>query len=134
MNLNKIFKGGIDINAVAKITILTIAGVVMYRLVRSRQKNMAILTESVAGATLSDTQIAGIATKIESAWGVFNDDETAVYNAFQMLGNKQDLVKLMRKYYYKGETLQQSISKRMNAREINKINQILKAKGIEYAF
>lgn len=134
MNLNKIINKGIDLNAVARMTIIGIGIIVMWRLVRSRRKNLAIWSESVAGATLSDADIAGIATKIESSWGFFNDNETEVYNAFKMLNNKQDLIKLMRKYYYKGENLGESINKRMSSREIANVNKILKTKGIDYQF
>lgn len=133
MNLNKIVSNN-GLGSTIKLVLIGVGVVIVYRWIRTKQKNLAIMTESTAGATLSDTQIAGLATKIESSWGVFNDDETSVYNAFMALGNKQDLIKLMRKYYYKGESLQQSITKRMSNREINKINNILKSKGIDYAF
>lgn len=135
MEINKIFSGtGINLNTVIRVGAVVLAGVVVYKLIRSAKVNAGVLKESTVGATLTDGQISVLAQKIQSSWGLLNDDEEAVYNAFRALGNRQDLIKLMRVYTYKNENLALSLNRRMSNREIAKINSILKAKGIDFQF
>lgn len=135
MEINKIFSGnGINLNTVIRVGAVMLASWAAYKLIRSAKINAGVLKESTVGATLTDGQISVLAQKIQSSWGLLNDDEEAVYNAFRALGNRQDLIKLLRVYTYKNENLALSINRRMSNREIAKINSILKAKGIDFQF
>lgn len=135
MDISKVFSGNnINLNTVARLAAIGLCGFVIYKIYKSAKQNSAIYTESTAGSTLSDTNISALAQKISSSWGFLNDDEDAIYNAFRALGNRQDLIKLMRAYSYKNENLVTSINRRMSNKEIAKINNILKSKGINFSF
>lgn len=88
-----------------------------------------------SSATITEVEAKSIANKIRDAWGFINDDEEAVYNAFSRVGNLADLYLVMQMYgQYKNEDLEEAIHNRMNAGEIDKVNNILKSKGIGYRF
>ena len=93
-----------------------------------------ITTAIKQNATISKARAAQLAEQIKSSWGFLNDNEAAIYKAFEALNNEFDLALLMQVYIHKGENLQQSITKRMNQRERNKLNEILFKKGIEVTF
>lgn len=83
-------------------------------------------------ATISTQRAAQLATQIEKAWGVFNDDEDAVYNAFNALNNEADLMLLISAYgIRKDEDLARAVLSRMSESERAKIAQILGAKKID---
>lgn len=93
----------------------------------------------LANATISRQRAIQLADQIKGAWGVLNDDEKAVYNAFEQLENDADVFLLMSVYFFnplgsKTENLQTSITTRMSNNERRKINDILKSKGIDITF
>lgn len=134
MNLDKVINK-VDFNTVARVAFIGVAILLVYRIAKRTKQNIDIYTYSVSAPTLPNVQISGLAQKISNAWGgIWNDNEEAVYDAFRQLGNMDDLILLMRAYSYKNENLQTSITKRMSNREVNKINQILAGKGINYRF
>lgn len=96
--------------------------------------NEQITTAIKQNATITKARAAQLAEQIKSSWGFLNDNEAAIYKAFEALNNEFDLALLMQVYIHKGENLQQSITKRMNQRERNKLNEILFKKGIEVTF
>lgn len=90
-------------------------------------------------ATISKARALQLADQIKGAWGVVNDDEKAVYNAFEQLENDADVYLLMSVYSFnpfgsKMENLQTSITSRMSNAERRKINDILISKGIDITF
>ena len=90
-------------------------------------------------ATITRARALQLADQIKGAWGVVNDDEAAVYAAFNELENEADVYLLMSVYSFnpwgsKTENLQTSITYRMNKNERQKINDILVAKGIDITF
>lgn len=93
-----------------------------------------ITTAIKQNATISKARAAQLAEQIKSSWGFLNDNEAAIYKAFEALNNEYDLALLMQVYIHKGENLQQSITKRMSQRERNKLNEILFKKGIQVTF
>lgn len=93
-----------------------------------------ITTAIKQNATISKARAAQLAEQIKSSWGFLNDNEAAIFKAFEALNNEFDLALLMQVYIHKGENLQQSITKRMSQRERNKLNEILFKKGIEVTF
>lgn len=85
--------------------------------------------------TISEATAKNLANKIKNAWGVFNDDEDAVYSALQQLKTIADLNLVILKYgIYKDEDLPQAIQSRMNNSEIAKCNTILASRGINFSF
>ena len=134
MNLDKVINK-VDLNTVARVAFIGVAILLVYRIAKAAKRNIDVYAYNVSAPTLPNVQISGLAQKIANAWGgIFNDNEEAVYDAFRQLGNMDDLILLMRAYSYKNENLQTSITKRMSNREVNKINQILAGKGINYRF
>lgn len=90
-------------------------------------------------ATISKARALQLADQIKGAWGIVNDNEKAVYNAFEQLENDADVYLLMSVYSFnpfgsKMENLQTSITSRMSNAERRKINDILISKGIEITF
>lgn len=92
-------------------------------------------------ATLSEHDAAKVAETIKNAWGVFNDDEEAIYSAFRRIRNLADLLLVIEKYgYYQSnalnaaEDLPTSLQKRLSRTEREKLNKILSERGIDYAF
>ena len=150
MNTEKIIKN-INIKNVGAMLLLIGGGVFVYYFVKRQikknkdekaeeEKSVMSAFESVDfqaaanTATITREQAAVLANKIKTAWGIFNDNEAAVYSVFKSLKNSSDLALLINMYLYKGEDLVTSIQKRMNMSEIGKINEILKAKGITFTF
>ena len=93
-----------------------------------------ITTAIKQNATISKARAAQLAEQIKSSWGFLNDNEAAIFKAFEALNNEYDLALLMQVYIHKGENLQSSITKRMSTRERNKLNEILFKKGIQVTF
>lgn len=86
-------------------------------------------------ATLTEGELRATAAKIKNAWGFFNDDEEAVYNAFNRLNNYDDLMLLIRYYgINKNKGLEDDITGKMSEREVQKINDILAKKNINFNF
>ena len=143
MDTEKILKYGFYAAAgVAIYFILRKLGVFQSKLERAGNVNIADtftyqdLLAQKNNATLTEAELRSIAASIKNSWGWLNDDEEKIYNAFSRLGNLDDL-KLVMTYYgtYKGgEALEDSISSRMSAREIAKVNEILAQKGINFSF
>jgi len=92
-------------------------------------------------ATISGTQAANIANRIKGAWGVFNDDEEAIFSALQELRTLSDLLLVVEKYGYyqpnallQSEDLATSLRTRLSKKELDKVNKILSDRKIDYAF
>ena len=128
-----------------------VAGIIVYRKVYSKYKQKIVGSSNVAdmvssnssqkiiqnNTTKSEAQLKSLASKIKNAWGILNDDEEAVYSAFRQINNYADLMQLF--YYYgdrgiRNRGLEEDIQKKMNKKEIAKINTILQQKKIDYAF
>lgn len=148
MNTN--FLKDIDVK---KIAYLLGAAIVAYWLFKNIKKTIAEQNNSLQNelskaetqaailnsATISKARALQLADQIKGAWGVVNDDEAAVYAAFNELENEADVYLLMSVYSFnpwgsKTENLQTSITYRMNKNERQKINDILASKGIDITF
>lgn len=131
--------------------VVAIAGIVLIKKLVDRNKAKILGNSNVvdvvssAGSqriiekntTKTDAQLKSLANKIKNAWGILNDDEEAIYNAFRQINNYADLMQLF--YYYgdrgiRNRGLEEDIQRKMNNKEISKINTILKQKGINYIF
>lgn len=99
-------------------------------------------SEQVQGkASISSVQASQYAARIKGAWGVFNDDEEAIYSVIGQLHNLADLFLVIEKYgYYQPnalsakEDLPTSLTKRLSGKELEKVNSMLTERGINYAF
>lgn len=92
-------------------------------------------------ATITPTKAANMANRIKGAWGLWNDDEEAIYQVFQEMRSLADLLLVTEKYgYYQpnileaSEDLAASLRKRLSKKELSKVNEILKERGVNYAF
>lgn len=133
MNLKNL-TNKVDTQALLKIGVVACCIFILFRITKRAKQNIDIYTTSTVGATITPLQATAIAQKIASAWGFFNDDENGIYQAFEAINNYQDLILVMRAYNYKGQTLATSITRYMNTKEINRINEILFRKGINFKF
>lgn len=99
-------------------------------------------SEQVQGkASISSVQASQYAARIKGAWGVFNDDEEAIYSVIGQMHNLADLFLVIEKYgYYQPnalsakEDLPTSLTKRLSGKELEKVNSMLAERGINYAF
>jgi len=55
--------------------------------------------QNIANKPLGELEAKEIAKDIYDAWGVFNDDEPAIYSAFGKLSNKTNISQLAEVYY-----------------------------------
>ena len=114
---------------------VVLAGVLIKKVLKVTNKAVTVVSAALyPGTTLTASSVTDIANKIANAWGFFNDDEEAVYNALNRLSNEADLKYLMQVYDNGGEDLATSIRKRMSSSEVQKCNNILAKKGITYRF
>lgn len=89
---------------------------------------------SYQGTSLTSQRVMQLASQIKGAWGFFNDDEEAVYSAMRFLKNEMDWNYLVATYNTGGSDMIKDITKYMNAKERQKINNILIANGISAKF
>lgn len=145
---------GLENKTLIKYAVLAVAGYLLYSYVKNnffgskeaRTEITALLEADTSDqvqrkATITEAQASQYATRIKSAWGVFNDDEESIYGVFAQLHNLADLFLVIEKYGYyqpnvllKKEDLPTSLTSRLNAKEIEKINKMLSERGINYAF
>lgn len=141
-NIDKLIKiGGFIAAAVGVWLVLRKLGLTKTAVEREGEKNIAdTFTQSEIktqkeNATLSESELRSVASTIKNSWHWYNDEEDKIYSAFSRLNNLSDLLLVIRYYgTYKGEGLEDSISSRLSDREINKINEILNNKGINFSF
>lgn len=144
---------GLDNKTLIKYAVLAVAGYLLYKYLKNnlfkgneaRTEISKLLeadtSEQVKGkATITEVQASQYAARIKSAWGIFNDDEEAIYSVIAQLHNLADLFLVIEKYGYyqpnallKKEDLPTSMA-RLNAKEIEKVNKMLSERGINYAF
>lgn len=132
---------GFAVGAVAVWLILRRLGLTKTAVEREGDKNIADtftvkeINEQKQNATLTDSELRAIASTIKNSWHWYNDEEEKIYNAFSRLNNYNDLMLVIRYYgTFKGEGLEDSITSRMSEREVNKVNEILNSKGINFNF
>lgn len=85
--------------------------------------------------TLPQTEINSLVGKLKAAFGKygFATDESAVYEVFEALSNRDDLLLLIKTFgVYEGHTLTEWISKELNENERKHVQSILTSKGINY--
>lgn len=105
----------------------------------------AVYTQEVGErATYPLIKYKELADVIEDSLGSYisNDNEDSVYNVFQQLQNNRDIAELIRAFGMRSRSvmligtgkkgLSAFINNAMNRREIDKINEILQSKNIQY--
>lgn len=86
-------------------------------------------------ATISEQQAANIAQTIKDAWGYFNDDEDAIFEALRGLKNTSDWLMVVSAYGTNSRgmsdrTLKSDLKARLSSEEYQCVVDILSAKGI----
>lgn len=85
--------------------------------------------------SLTASQYNTIASKLYAAMAGMGTDENAIYDAFRSINNYSDLMRLMSAFGSKDNmTLREWLYDDCGAGEINKINEILASKNIDYKF
>lgn len=89
----------------------------------------------VSQATITKQKAAELAKQIKNAWGVVNDDEQAVFDAFAQINNASDLLLLVDAYgivsgMFGSYDLYADCQRRMSKNEWMQIQNMLINKGI----
>ena len=85
--------------------------------------------------TLTQLQFNAYASSLKKALKGIGTDEKKIYNVFQQMNTRSDVLQLIKTFgVVDGENLNEWLNDDLNAKEIDKINQILAEKGINYKF
>ena len=85
--------------------------------------------------TTTTSQYNTIVSKLYTAMEGMGTDEEAIYSAFGSLQTYSDLMQVMSNFGVKdGKVLREWIQEELNQTEIDKVNNILAAKSINYTF
>ena len=85
--------------------------------------------------TLTQLQFNAYASSLKKALQGLGTDEKKIYNVFQQMNTRSDVLQLIKTFgVVDGENLNEWLNDDLNAKEIDKINQILAEKGINYKF
>lgn len=112
--------------------------------IKNISDDVKTLEKSGQKATLSNSQIAGLANSIQTALNGMTEDEAAVYRAFSSVKTDIDVLNLIKAYgvsrvgyyvwsYFTG-TLPATLTHLFDKKEIKALNDILSRKGIKYTF
>lgn len=132
----------IVIGIIAIVTL--IVGVIVFFLLKSKISNEIKEAENTQEAnkeidssklSLTTSQYNTIASKLYAAMAGMGTDEDAIYDAFRGINNYSDLMRVMQAFGSKDNmTLREWLYDDCGADEINKINEILASKNINYKF
>lgn len=101
---------------------------------QERQLNIEINENNVS---LSDTEINNLVAKLKTAFGKYGwfTDEDAVYDAFEAVNTKDDVLALIRAFaVHEDHTLNEWMNEELSSSEMQHVQEILTAKGIVYQF
>ncbi len=130
----------IGVAAVAALALIVWLALRIKNMLSSEMKNLQLIADANAeidtsGLTLTTAQFNTLVSKLYTAMKGWGTDEAAVYEAFQTLGSRSDLLQLIRLFGVKDEkTLPEWIYSDLTQREIDKLNSILASKQINYIF
>lgn len=104
--------------------------------VKQRKESKLLDKEIVSSdVTMSDSQITTYANKLHKAMKGAGTNEKAILAVFEAINSKSDLLSICKKFReLYGENLADWLSDDLSQSDINKINQILSEKGIDYSF
>lgn len=86
---------------------------------------------------LPETEIQNLVAKLKTAFGNYGwgTDEDAVYDVFEHINTRSELLKLISKFgVYEDHTLPEWMTKELNNSELEHVTEILSSKGIVYSF
>ena len=85
--------------------------------------------------TITDTQVNSIVSKIHAAMKGWGTNEKAVYSTFELIGSRSDLLQVQKVFGVRnGKTLEEYLYSELSQEGIDKINQILASKNINFIF
>lgn len=104
--------------------------------VKQRKESKLLDKEIVSSdVTISDSQITTYANKLHEAMKGAGTNEKAIRAVFEAINSKSDLLSICKKFReLYGENLADWLNDDLSQSDINKINQILSEKGIDYSF
>ena len=104
--------------------------------VKQRKESKLLDKEIVSSdVTMSDSQITTYANKLHKAMKGAGTNEKAIFAVFEAINSKSDLLSICKKFReLYGENLADWLNDDLSQSDINKINQILSEKGIDYSF
>ena len=97
--------------------------------------NSLEIDESQVG--LPTTQINTLVAKLKTAFGMWGaaTDEDAVYDVFETINTRSELLKIISVFgVHKDHTLNEWMTKELNQKELEHVQEILESKGIVYTF
>ena len=86
---------------------------------------------------LPTTQINTLVAKLKTAFGMWGaaTDEDAVYDVFETINTRSELLKIISVFgVHKDHTLNEWMTKELNQKELEHVQEILESKGIVYTF
>ena len=86
---------------------------------------------------LPTTQINTLVAKLKTAFGMWGaaTDEDAVYDVFETINTRSELLKIISVFgVHKNHTLNEWMTKELNQKELEHVQEILESKGIVYTF
>lgn len=86
---------------------------------------------------LPTTQINTLVAKLKTAFGIWGaaTDEDAVYDVFETINTRSELLKIISVFgVHKDHTLNEWMTKELNQKELQHVQEILESKGIVYTF
>ena len=86
---------------------------------------------------LPTTQINTLVAKLKTAFGMWGaaTDEDAVYDVFETINTRSELLKIISVFgVHKDHTLNEWMTKELNQKELQHVQEILESKGIVYTF
>ena len=86
---------------------------------------------------LPTTQINTLVAKLKTAFGMWGaaTDEDAVYDVFETINTRSELLKIISVFgVHKDHTLNEWMTKELNRKELEHVQEILESKGIVYTF
>lgn len=143
MKASKINKSFLIYAAVLPISVTIVCLIVYFIYTRLREdKEMGVVKDEIKALekegitpTLSASQINSYALKLYRAMDGAGTDEEQVFSVFNAMGNDADVLNLIKAFGLKeDENLSQWLADDFSQSDLDKINNILASKNIEYRF
>lgn len=104
--------------------------------IKQRKEDKILDKEIISSdVTMSNSQIAAYTNKLYKAMKGAGTNEKAIRAVFEAINSKSDLLSICKKFQeLYGDSLADWLADDLSQGDINKINQILSEKGIDYSF
>lgn len=106
-------------------------------LTEAQQKHINSLEIVENELTVPTSEVNSLVAKLKTAFGSYGwaTDEDAVYDVFNALNSRSDLLNLINAFgVYEDHTLSEWMNEELNRKELAHVQEILASKGIVYTF